>query len=79
MIKKSINYKLIWNWVTEIYCFLSDSIDGNMTDASVRNEAGLIHSSNKNEHTKAGLAFFIAGFIALTLGILTLIILSRIL
>ena len=48
------------------------------TDDGVRNETGLIHSSNRNEHMKAGLAFFIAGFIALVLGILTLIILSRI-
>ena len=71
-------YQLIQYLVTEIYWFLSDSIDGNITDDGVRNETGLTHSSNQNEHVKEGLAFFIAGFIALILGILTLIVLSRI-
>ena len=61
-----------------MYLFFSESINGNTSKDGVRNETGLIHSSNDNEDIKAGLAFFVAGFIVLILGILTLIILSRI-
>jgi len=49
-----------------------------MTKGGVRNETRLTHSSNKNEDMKVSLAFFVAGFIVLILGVLTLIILSNV-
>jgi len=55
-----------------------ESINVNTSKDGVRNETGLIHSSNDSEDMKPGLVFFVAGFIVLILGILTLIILSRI-
>ena len=82
-----MKYKICW--------FLSDPVDGNTTQDGVGNETTLIHgnttqdgvgnetrlihSSNKEGDMKAGIAFFVSGFAILFLGILTLIILSRIL
>jgi len=56
-----------------------EPIDGNMPQDGVGNETTLVNSSNKAGDVKAGLAFFVSGFVILLLGILTLIILSRIL
>ena len=50
-----------------MYLFFSESINENTSKDGVRNETGLIHSSNDNEDIKAGLAFFVAGFIVLIL------------
>ena len=68
-----------WKWDTKLYSFISELVDGNMTQYGMGNETRLIHSSKKEEDMKVGLVFFVSGFVILFLGILTSVILSRVL